>query len=727
MPEVTLNVLSVDSLSPPQAISVRFSEQGGTIGRDDGNTMSLPDKHRRVSRLHGTISFVDGSPTLSNSSTSLPIMIGEQQLDYGESIRLTEGLQLEFGPYVVVASLGVAPSAPVPNPALVVNPFVQAPATVAASQARAGVAETLRNAPPIAAPSPPIHPARAMPPPSAPFVAPSPLPMPFDPRPEPRLSAAAPIPEFAPGPLPGAANADPLAGLLGSSNGAASSLSKPTSDQLFSATPGDPFADLLSGSVSTPVSNNLSSPLIRANDDFSAPRGVSADPLAALGISSATTSSSFAPPSTPATASTPFSRPPAATPPMIPDDFNPFDLPSSAPRNASDPLADLLGENKSAQPNETVLGKDIAPPIESLFPPQSISSTDPFAFEGSPNANVLDGSIGSLTRNQGATDPLALFNEELVPTPRHAPMRDNVMEIGSAFQPPNARFADAPVAPPTILPPDPFLDGIGVAAKPIGAPTPQAQVLPSQPQPIPAMPQMPPPAFSAPAAMPPVAMATPPMQPAVAAPPPPPMPAAAKDALTQAFLDGAGLQPSALAQGLTPENMRVIGSLLRSATSGAIDMLAARAATKREVQANVTIIAVSANNPLKFLPNADSALQQLLGKKMPGFMRADLAMSDAFDDLRAHEVGVIAGTRAALNEVLAKFDPAILGDKLAKGSVLETLMPSARKAKLWDRYLERYQQIRTEAEDDFQSIFGRAFVEAYERETQRIKDAGGER
>jgi len=58
-------------------------------------------------------------------------------------------------------------------------------------------------------------------------------------------------------------------------------------------------------------------------------------------------------------------------------------------------------------------------------------------------------------------------------------------------------------------------------------------------------------------------------------------------------------------------------------------------------------------------------------------------------------------------------------------------MPSARKAKLWDMYLERYLQIRREAEDDFQSIFGRAFVLAYERETARIKGdssaLGGER
>jgi type VI secretion system FHA domain protein len=193
------------------------------------------------------------------------------------------------------------------------------------------------------------------------------------------------------------------------------------------------------------------------------------------------------------------------------------------------------------------------------------------------------------------------------------------------------------------------------------------------------------------------------------------------DALTESFLKGAGLSPTTLPGGLTPEVMAVIGSLLRTATAGAVDMLAARAATKMEVQASVTIISSQSNNPLKFSPNAEVAMQQMLGKKMPGFMRADEAMRDAFDDLRAHEIGVIAGTRAALTEVLGRFDPSVLGNRLTSGSLLENLLPALRMKKLWEIYLEQYAKIRQEAEDDFQSIFGRSFLLAYERETARVK------
>jgi FHA domain-containing protein len=114
-------------------------------------------------------------------------------------------------------------------------------------------------------------------------------------------------------------------------------------------------------------------------------------------------------------------------------------------------------------------------------------------------------------------------------------------------------------------------------------------------------------------------------------------------------------------------------------------------------------------------------LVQMLGKKMRGFMPPDEAMQDAFNDLSAHELGVIAGTRAALDEVLTKFDPAILGERLVRGSLLEKALPAIRKTKLWDLYLERYALMRREVEDDFQSVFGKAFVAAYEVETARMK------
>ena len=191
------------------------------------------------------------------------------------------------------------------------------------------------------------------------------------------------------------------------------------------------------------------------------------------------------------------------------------------------------------------------------------------------------------------------------------------------------------------------------------------------------------------------------------------------DPLTAAFLEGARLPADSCGTGLTAETMEMIGTCLRAATTGAIDLLAARAITKFQVQADVTVFSERANNPFKFMPDADSVVLLALGKKVPGFMRPDAAMRDTFADLRAHEAGVIAGTRAAVVAALERFAPDTLSTQLSSGSVVDRLFPSLKRAQLWGLYTEHYQGIAASAEQDFYGVFGAAFVDAYREETQR--------
>ncbi len=191
------------------------------------------------------------------------------------------------------------------------------------------------------------------------------------------------------------------------------------------------------------------------------------------------------------------------------------------------------------------------------------------------------------------------------------------------------------------------------------------------------------------------------------------------DPLTAAFLEGARLPPNACGAGLTAETAEVIGTCLRAATAGAIDLLAARAITKFQVQADVTTFAEQANNPFKFMHDADAVILLALGKKVPGFMRPDTAMRATFADLRAHEAGVIAGTRAAVVAALERFSPDTLTTELASDSVAHRLLPSKKRAQLWDAYDAHYQGIVKHAEQDFYGVFGAAFLDAYREETQR--------
>src|SRR5262249_26460926 len=119
------------------------------------------------------------------------------------------------------------------------------------------------------------------------------------------------------------------------------------------------------------------------------------------------------------------------------------------------------------------------------------------------------------------------------------------------------------------------------------------------------------------------------------------------------------------------------------------------------------------------------ALQHLLSPPTRGFMPAAPAMRDAFDDLRAHQFGFIAGMRAALEGVLDRFDPEVLEGKLTqKSGGLMSLLPGSRKARMWEVFTEHYEQISSEAEDDFHSLFGKAFLQAYEKHIDQLKGGG---
>src|SRR5206468_9514259 len=89
-------------------------------------------------------------------------------------------------------------------------------------------------------------------------------------------------------------------------------------------------------------------------------------------------------------------------------------------------------------------------------------------------------------------------------------------------------------------------------------------------------------------------------------------PSASNEALLRALLSGAGLRDLDVPGGLSPELMKQLGRLLREATAGLLDLLAARAMTKREVRADMTVIVASDNNPLKFSPDMEAALTHLL-------------------------------------------------------------------------------------------------------------------
>jgi len=475
----------------------------------------------------------------------------------------------------------------------------------------------------------------------------------------------------------------------------------------------DPFADLL-GPASAPSGGKASS-APAANWDPLSPQPASSNSFKQEYVPGTMPGAYMR--SSPPPASSSSSSAPAAG--GIPDDWDPFapDAPAASNKPASrgrDPL-DMGFDVGAGAPAPLIPGMGPA-----AAPAGGSDSLDAlFGLKpGGGSADPLGGSMlseaAALPNMAAHADPMRAL--QAAPKAIGEAVRDDFSDLNRAFQLPPA---PAPVPMPIATPAAPT--PVPAPATPIGgAPVlswdSQAEghtvIRPSArsvaPEPVAPVP-------------PPVAMA-----PVVAAAAPAPRAAApvssnaASADLLAAFREGLAT-PEVQLDALTPEVMKLIGQLVREAAAGTVDLLVARAALKREVKAEATMIVARENNPLKFSPSAEAALQHLLAPPLRGFMPAAPAMRDAYNDLRAHQFGFIAGMKAALAGVLQRFDPSQLEGRLTKTSGIKSLLPGSRKAAMWDVFIEHYAQIGQEAEDDFHSLFGKAFLKAYEEHISQLE------
>lgn len=500
----------------------------------------------------------------------------------------------------------------------------------------------------------------------------------------------------------------------------------------------------------TPAAASSGDPFAGFWSPTPAPSGMGASPFAAPASAAASAMS------------------PAPSASGIPADWDPFGSPSPSPAPAAAPTSgsglgstDPLGMFGASSASHMAKASESS--IDSLFGLGAPTGQDPFS------QSPLGAGLGG-PNTATDLDPLRALG--MAKDPGLAAMPDQGSDLNTPFMAPGGAAPKAPVAAPTST--DPFANlglatpapsgpmgtggGNGSGAmllpddfdflSPSPAPTPAPVMTPVMTSVVaPAMPPTPPAAVLPPSpsgavvswgdtgsvegrtlikpkARPPAS--TPAPAPAAASTAQTPIAASAPStptgslpqgddtrALLQAFKEGLGT-PTVQIDALTPEVMRLIGQLLHDSAQGTVDLLVARAALKREVRAEVTMIVAQKNNPLKFSPTVEVALGHLLSPPQRGFMPASQAMQDAYDDLRAHQFGFMAGMKAALDGVLKRFDPAQLEGKLTQKSMLQSLLPATRKARMWEVFQELYAQISAEASDDFHELFGKAFLKAYE-------------
>lgn len=193
------------------------------------------------------------------------------------------------------------------------------------------------------------------------------------------------------------------------------------------------------------------------------------------------------------------------------------------------------------------------------------------------------------------------------------------------------------------------------------------------------------------------------------------------DELLNAFFEGAGLDTAAESHQWSAEQLYIAGQLLALFANGTVELLSSRSILKREVKAHMTMLLDRENNPLKLLPDGGAVLRQMFGLPLPGFMSPQSAVSDAFQDLHAHQIGMVAGMRAALMDLLTRFSPQRLRERDDAMRWYEKRVPALYKARMWDRYAATHRDTVFAIEDDFASVFGKAFLAAYDAEVESYR------
>lgn len=96
-----LDVISYKGLPPAVALSGRFDERGGTIGRAPDNHLALPDEEKFISRHHADIRYDSGQFVLRDVSTGGTWLCKEGRLLTQGSVRLADGDRLKIGEYEI--------------------------------------------------------------------------------------------------------------------------------------------------------------------------------------------------------------------------------------------------------------------------------------------------------------------------------------------------------------------------------------------------------------------------------------------------------------------------------------------------------------------------------------------------------------------------------------------------------------------------------------------------
>jgi FHA domain-containing protein/type VI secretion system protein len=225
------------------------------------------------------------------------------------------------------------------------------------------------------------------------------------------------------------------------------------------------------------------------------------------------------------------------------------------------------------------------------------------------------------------------------------------------------------------------------------------------------------------AVIPPVEAASGPLEGGRAVPHPAALGHADEDLLA-ALLRGIGSSEFQVPPEQAMEFATQVGQLAREAIQGLIETLRQRNKFKSIFSIPMTRIVARDNNVFKYSANVDDALPRFLSRADSAYLGPKESTQQAFQDIAADYVALMAGMQAAVSALLDRFSPQVLEEHISKATALDGVLPQIRQARLWEQFEKEYALIKEQAEEDFERVFGQHFEQAYTDMIRQLQSAG---
>ena len=102
---------------------------------------------------------------------------------------------------------------------------------------------------------------------------------------------------------------------------------------------------------------------------------------------------------------------------------------------------------------------------------------------------------------------------------------------------------------------------------------------------------------------------------------------------------------------------------------GNLHAAVARSETKQEFGVERAMIARLDNNALKFPMDLNAAMRTLMMNDVAGFLPAERAVDQAFDDVKTHQVSLVAATQATLQMLVRQLSPGSVTAGMKRGPI----------------------------------------------------------